>query len=152
MCGKMVNEPLTPINYYGEKLFVCNQCLNESKKSSLQKRHEEKPKALQVKNRPKMAEPEYDVVEEYSKIIREARGKINMTIPELALKIGIKESVLRRIEGGRLEPDIETAKKLERYLHVSLLARREEKELIKPSIPKQSELELRHVAKLKDND
>ncbi|HLH45411.1 MAG TPA: multiprotein-bridging factor 1 family protein [bacterium] len=153
MCGRMSNEALTPINHYGEKLFVCKQCLNNEKRKYTQKQGEQSTLIrMRSWQSPAIREPDYDIIDNYFQIVKEAREKNGATIPELALKVGIKESVLRRIEAGRLQPDIETAKKLERFLHVTLLTKRENTQLLKPSSQGESGLELRHVAKLKDFD
>ncbi|PSO07769.1 hypothetical protein B9Q04_09120 [Candidatus Marsarchaeota G2 archaeon BE_D] len=95
----MSNEALTPINHYGEKLFVCKQCLNNEKKKYTQKQGEQST-LIRVRSwrSQTIREPDYDIVDNYFQIVREAREKNGATIPELALKIGIKESVLRRIE------------------------------------------------------
>ncbi|MEM0322028.1 MAG: multiprotein-bridging factor 1 family protein [Thermoprotei archaeon] len=149
----MSSEALIPINHYGEKLFVCRQCLNTEKKKYSQKQVEQKVlNTVRNLQTPPIREPDYDVTDNYSKIVREARERDGATIPELALKIGIKESVLRRIEAGRLQPDIDTARKLERFLHVKLLVKRENTQVLKPNSQNELGLELRHVAKLKDTD
>ncbi len=44
----------------------------------------------------------------------------------LAKVIGVKESILRRIEDGQLIPDIELARKLEKALGISLLRESED--------------------------
>ncbi len=44
----------------------------------------------------------------------------------LAKVIGVKESILRRIEDGQLIPDVELARKLEKALGISLLREAED--------------------------
>lgn len=44
----------------------------------------------------------------------------------LAKVIGVKESILKRIEDGQLIPDIELARKLEKALGISLLRETED--------------------------
>ncbi|WP_367834494.1 multiprotein-bridging factor 1 family protein [Vulcanisaeta sp. JCM 16159] len=59
-------------------------------------------------------------------MIREARESLGMSRDVLAKVIGIKESILRRIEDGQLIPDIELARKLEKALGISLLRESED--------------------------
>lgn len=152
MCGKMVNEPLIPISHYGEKLLVCRECYGQEKKKSTQRQAEQTPKTKVTKPSNQIWEPQYEVVDNYAQLVREAREKIGLPIPELALKLGIKESVLRRIESGKLQPDVETARKLERFLRIQLLIKRENTQSAKGATQNYSGLELRYAARLKDTD
>ncbi|WP_069807381.1 multiprotein bridging factor aMBF1 [Vulcanisaeta thermophila] len=68
----------------------------------------------------------YEVVDNYAELIREAREALGMSRDILAKVVGIKESVLRRIEDGQLTPDIELARKLEKVLGISLIRESED--------------------------
>lgn len=152
MCGRMVNEPLISISHYGERLSVCRQCFEEQKKKNLQKQVEPQPKAKTTKPSQNVWEPQYEVIDECAKAVKGAREKAGLSIQQLAMKLGIKESVLRRIEAGKLQPDLETARKLERFLRIQLVFKREGTQAIKVAGQGGAGLELRHVAKLKDAD
>jgi putative transcription factor len=65
-------------------------------------------------------------VRDFAKIVKEAREKQGLSILQLSMAVGLKESTLKKIEAGKLIPPIESAKKLERVLKVALLE--EEKE------------------------
>jgi len=60
-------------------------------------------------------------VEDYNIRIRKARENLGLTRELLAQELGEKESVIRRIEEGRLVPTIDMARKLERILKIKLL-------------------------------
>lgn len=77
-------------------------------------------------SRPRVNVDRYEVVEDYAELIREARESLGMSRDVLAKVIGVKESILRRIEDGQLIPDIELARKLEKALGISLLRESEE--------------------------
>lgn len=64
---------------------------------------------------------EYEVVENYAELIRSAREAVGLTRDALARTVGVRESVLRRIEAGQLVPDPSLARKLERVLGIRLL-------------------------------
>jgi len=150
MCGKMVNEPLVAINHYGEKLLVCKECQNQLRKKSVQQPEQRLQAKPSQQSRP--WEPQYDVVDNYAQIIKETREKANISIPDLASRLGIKESVLRRIEAGKLQPDIDTARRLERFLRIQLLIKPDNTQTIKNAELGNVGLELRHVAKIKDKE
>ncbi len=79
----------------------------------------------------------FEIVENFPEIIRRARENLGLTRENLAKLIGVKESIVRRIEEGQLMPDIELARKLEKVLRVKLLTPSEEMPSI--SLPKASE-------------
>ena len=64
---------------------------------------------------------EMELIEDYSKIIRSARQKKNMSQDELAQRVGESISTLKSIESGRQKPTEKTIRGLERELEVSLL-------------------------------
>lgn len=61
------------------------------------------------------------LVEDYGRRIREARERMNMTIEELARRIGEKESVIKNLEREELVPSEALIQKLRRALKVELL-------------------------------
>lgn len=63
----------------------------------------------------------YAVAEDYADLIRGARENLGMDRTALARVLGIKDSVLRNIEEGKLVPDIALAKKMEKVLGIQLL-------------------------------
>jgi len=73
------------------------------------------------------------LVSNYNKLIRQARENMGLTQADLARLIGEKESVVRRLESGRMAPTLELAKKLEKILKIKLYeVVSQEQELPKP--------------------
>lgn len=62
-----------------------------------------------------------EVVEDYARIIKEARERAGLTRDALAAVLGVKVSVIRRIEEGALTPPIDLARKMERVLKIKLV-------------------------------
>lgn len=62
-----------------------------------------------------------EIVEDYASIIKEARERMGLTRDALAAMLGVKVSVVRRIEEGSLAPTIDLARKLEKILKVKLV-------------------------------
>lgn len=61
------------------------------------------------------------LVEDYGMRIKEARERMNMTVEELARRIGEKESVIKKLEKEELVPNEALVQKLRRTLKVELL-------------------------------
>jgi putative transcription factor len=65
---------------------------------------------------------------EYSRLIREARMKLGLSHEQLGLKMNERAILLRKFETGALKPDEGFAKKLERYLGITLYKSLKEEE------------------------
>lgn len=147
LCGKpIVGKPVrTWIE--GAELTVCHRC---SRYGSIIKPVIERavshqpPKHREVK----LGSEEKVLVSNYSILIRQARESMGLTQADLARLIGEKESIVRRLEGGRMTPTLELAKKIERVLKIKLYEEiRQEQEVPKPQ---SFELTLGDVAVIKE--
>ena len=61
------------------------------------------------------------LVSNYGFIIKKKRESLGLTQKELAGFLGIKESLLHKIESNHFEPDISLARDLEKKLHIVLV-------------------------------
>ena len=99
-------------------MTTCSECAKFGKVQ----REPAKPKKRRPVNRaPRIREPSEEVIENYNKIIREAREKKGWSREELAEKLYEKASVVNRIESGKMIPDIKLARKFEKTLHIKLI-------------------------------
>ncbi|MBU0532850.1 TIGR00270 family protein [Candidatus Micrarchaeota archaeon] len=120
ICG---NTPIrAQIFLEGAKLLVCGRCMKSGK--IIHKFYEDEPveEAPQPRSRATATE---EVVEGFAKIIKEGRQKLKLPLAVVAERISEKESYLQAIEGGRLTPTMEVAKKLEKELGVQLIEKAE---------------------------
>ncbi|RLE52974.1 MAG: TIGR00270 family protein [Candidatus Methanomethylicota archaeon] len=62
-----------------------------------------------------------DLVEDFGKLIKNAREAVGFTREAFAKALGEKESVIRRIELEEMRPPVELAKKIEKMLKIKLL-------------------------------
>ena len=122
MCGK--DSVMFKTMIEGSVLNVCENCSKYGKILEEVKKEPVKSKII----KRKMDEPNDFIVDGYFKIIKEAREKKNLTQKELAMKINEKESVIEKIEQGKMEPDILFAKKLGNFLNIKLIEKIEIKE------------------------
>jgi len=107
------------------ELIVCKKCANkygtpiETISSSISTKTRRKKK-----HKTKIRYPEelrYTVVENYPEIIKEARIRHGYTRSLLASMVGEKESTIKRIEDGVLEPSLDLARRLEKVLKINLV-------------------------------
>ena len=64
---------------------------------------------------------DYDIVPDYGEVIRRAREAKGWTQAALAQKLRVSESIVRKLEAGKMKPSIDLAKRLERVLRIKLL-------------------------------
>ena len=126
LCGSPIKGKAYRIKLEGATLVVCEKCYrkvmaNPGSVEVLAKKKEKKkePKAFKKHKRPRHIE--YEVVEDYSQRIRDARVRMGWSLSILAQRVMEKETVLRRIEQGKLRPSIELSKRLEKILGIALL-------------------------------
>ena len=113
MCGK--ETELYTASIEGATMKVCPNCAGHGKVL-------QRPKPVPKKTKRKIAapvpaEPAVEVVaavvDDYAKLIKDARSKTGMTQKDFAKKINEKESLLHKMETGGFKPSIPLAKKLE---------------------------------------
>jgi len=61
------------------------------------------------------------VVPDFPQKIKQAREKKGLQQDELAKQLAIKESIIHKLESGKLEPSLDIAKKLERFFKIRLV-------------------------------
>jgi len=157
VCGREVRE-LKKVMLDGTPLMVCSDCAKYGKEIyevvQEPKRIITPPRVRreEIKRRRPRRErlEDYEIVEDYHMRIRRGRERLGITQEELAKKVMEKESVIHRIEAGRLTPSIKLAKKLERELGIRLIERigEEEFELEEEEL----ELTLGDVAEVKKRE
>jgi putative transcription factor len=128
ICGIKTNKIfITKVE--GVILKLCEKCSKYGIVVNIIKKDEKKK--VDMKN--SLDEEEYELVEDYQKLIEEARKKMNISIEELAKRIGEKESLIRKVEKGEIRPSDNLIDKLEKILKVKL------KEKIKYKVEKKDE-------------
>ncbi len=140
MCGQPIYGKAYRAIIEGAEMVLCERCFRSVKAKIAPPK-----KTSQPKPKPKMKTKkvvEYVVVEDYAKRVREARERLGLSRQELGMKVGEHETVIKRIELGRLEPDLELARKLEKVLGIELVKRVEYEEVEAPSKPPTGELTL----------
>lgn len=107
-------------------LNVCKNCANYGE--VILKVKEPEPKAVIKTKTQQIEEQEIFtvIIPNYSSVVKNKREHMNLKQKELAKKIAEKESVIHNIESGHMEPNMDLAKKLEKFLHISLITKYKE--------------------------
>lgn len=127
MCGAPIKGRAYKVNIEGSVLTVCHRCYSRisttpgSATPIIPKKKPEKKKSMVISRPRRSSRVEYDVVDDYAIRIKNAREKLGWTTMALAQRVMEKETVIKRIETGRLRPSIELARKLEKALNIVLL-------------------------------
>ncbi len=130
LCGRDVPR-LKKVVIEGVILNVCDECAKfgkEIKGNEIPKDVKYLPPEIvrerlerkRRRSRKDYLEEEEVLVEDYPKVIREARERLGLTQEELAKKILEKRTVISKIERGEMRPDEKLIKKLEKALGIKL--------------------------------
>ena len=142
LCGRNVPR-LKKVIIEGVILNVCDECAKfgkEIKGNEIPKDVKYLPpevvrERLERKRRKRKdyLEEEEVLIDDYPRVIREARERMGLTQDELAKKILEKKTVISKIERGEMRPDEKLIKKLEKALNIKL------KEKVSPLYRKEEE-------------
>jgi len=126
VCGQPIRGPVYRAEVDGVEMNLCPSCyvkLSRSGRAVLIKsrkpKNQFKRKTIPQKM-PRRIES-LDLVEDYYERIRQARSSLGWTQAALAQRLRISESMLRKIESGKIKPSIDLARRLERILKIKLL-------------------------------
>ena len=121
LCGK--NETQVLVDVEDSHLQVCGDCKGFGtliRQRPEQTRVELRPR-VQAVEQPPVPEITEMVVEDYAQKLRQGREKLGITQKEFGKRIAEKESVIHSLESRRNTPNITLARKLEKFLGISLV-------------------------------
>jgi len=114
MCGK--EEQLVDAIVEGSMLSVCSRCAKHGNIIAVVKNQE----PVRQYAPELIAETEIEIGE-CAKQVKKAREKKGLTQKKLAQALAEKESVIHRIESGKIKPTVNVAKKLEQFLGIKIV-------------------------------
>lgn len=129
ICGM----PIVGRPYYAEvdgvEMTLCASCyLKLTRSGRARPLRRPSPPKRAASTRQRRVVIEYEIVEDYDDKIKAGRIAKGLTTAELAQKLRISESLLRKIEQGKMKPSIDLARRMERVLGIKLLVPTEEPE------------------------
>jgi putative transcription factor len=131
ICGADINGPSSKITIDGSELTACPRCSqygkNVEKRAPVSRKVSPVAPVVQRRStRPAGKRPDAmsdELVDDYDRIIREAREKKQLSHEELATRIKEKAALIKKLERGEIVPEEGVRKKLERELDIRLTER-----------------------------
>ncbi|GBC75335.1 hypothetical protein HRbin06_00653 [archaeon HR06] len=117
VCGKEIYGKRNYVDIDGAVMLVCEAC---SKLGRIVNPPKKLPPKKVVKKTKESFEENKILKRDYHMIIRKARERLGLSQEELAQRIKEKSSVIKLLEAGKLQPDDNLTKKLERFLRIEL--------------------------------
>ncbi|RLF04377.1 MAG: TIGR00270 family protein [Thermoprotei archaeon] len=148
LCGRPIMGQPIKAWIEGAQLTVCPNCARYGSLVKQEKTRSPRHQTVVKQKSSKLGVEDLVLVENYNVLIRHARERMGMTQADLAKLIGEKESIIRRLESGRMTPSLELARKLEKTLKIKLFE--EVKQLQELPRPQSFQLTLGDVAIIKE--
>jgi putative transcription factor len=136
LCGKEAG-PVKPVFIEGTKLHVCQNCMRfgEEYKAqtggkagtaapapnavAIEERLQRREKRMQTKDVYEGTQS-IELVDDYGRVIREARTAKGMDVEQFAASISEKKGIIAKVEANNLVPDEKLMKKIEKALNIKL--------------------------------
>jgi putative transcription factor len=120
MCG-ISTDRLSDVVVEGTMLNVCDKCKGYGNSVGVEKPKNSELDESRVPRKIYVEESVVFVVEGAGKIIKESRENMGLKQEQLAKMVGLKESMIHKIETSLIKPELSTAKKFERILGISII-------------------------------
>jgi len=123
---------MTSIEIDGAIFTVCYKCVKLGKpiiSTNTSPENIQKPNKIKISNNKptnNFYDSDFEIVKDFSTLIRKAREQKKLSQEELGSKLNEKPSVIRTLESGKLKPTDILAKKIERFLNLKILITSEE--------------------------
>lgn len=114
VCGKPAT---TKALIEGVKLSACNKCVHMGEEIIERQQVAEKKEITELKT--------IDLIDDFGGAIKKKRESMKLSWQDLARKLLVHESELKRIEENKLKPDEKTAAKIERELGINLFKKQD---------------------------
>lgn len=132
ICGSEIKGEPYKTKIDNSVMATCKECSRYGKvqskpqppKSKPSKRRNNYPQQRPNRNKVysrRTKEEEYEIVEDYAKIIRQKREIKGLTQKQVGEQLYERESVLNKIENGKMVPDIKLARKIEKLLNITII-------------------------------
>ncbi len=121
ICGR--SRPTKEVNLEGAIVEACKAC---SPKGAFKTQRPGKKPFHKRQKKADLPKVNFEFVEDFGKVIKEAREKADITQKDLGLKLNEHSSVIHKIEQGTFRPRIGLAKKIEKILKIRIITKIEQ--------------------------
>ena len=139
ICGSEIKGQPFKTKIDNSEMITCKECSRYGKVQNKPQQNNRRPRNNNRRNNNnrsnqnraytrRVAEEDYEIVDNYQKLIRQAREKQGLTQKDFGQKIYERESVIAHIESGKMVPDIKLAQKIEKILRIKLVEKTESDE------------------------
>ncbi len=152
ICGKTVVGKPVRTKIDNSVMLTCNECSKFGKIQREPPRPKRGPTGSVSRGRRRSyrsQEPTEEVIEDFQKVIREAREKMGWSREDLGEEIYEKVSVITRLESGKMVPDLKLARKLEKHLKVTLLEKTQEAQIDESNASNRRKATIGDIVKIK---
>ena len=153
MCGR--EQAVLKASVEGTVLSVCNSCSKYGKVVGKVPVAAAAMKKAEKMRMPAEEEELEAVVASFGQLVKQKREELGrkredgfMKLEDFAKMIGVKESVLHKMETGTLKPSVEEAKRIGKAIGIKLVEKAEAVEDIVPQ-PKKDQLTLGDMIKIR---
>ncbi len=116
MCGQ--DAKLKKVKVEGAVLKLCKNCQDTGEVISAPRKVKNRFKKKKKRRKPRSQRKH--LVKDFDKKVKAKRESEEMSIEDLSEQMKVKESVVHRIESGKLKPDEKLAKKIKKVLGIQL--------------------------------
>ncbi len=132
ICGRD-SDIMYVVIFLGSRTYACPNCVDEKKltivkKMGVSNKTSVSPKddkgvvkIKSVRKRSLNLAPDFELVDGYGFLIKKRREEIGMTQEELAKRLKVKLSYIKKIESNKLVPEYNVIRKLEKLLNIKLV-------------------------------
>ncbi|MDI6730483.1 MAG: multiprotein-bridging factor 1 family protein [Candidatus Altarchaeum sp.] len=130
------------IMFMGAPVIVCDECavngriIGDVREQIVEKKKQDNTDK-EISPATVLGEPEYEIVENFSHKIKDIREKKNLKQEDFAKRINEPVAYVKRIESGFV-PSITVIQKIEQFLNINLIKKRER--VVLPKIDKSKDV------------
>lgn len=152
ICGREIGGEPIPVEVDKAVLYVCRSCATRYGKRAIAQPTPQRRQQLQPRPKQPVSRVirNVELVDNFGELIKKSRENLGLSREALAAMLGVKETVLRRIESGQLQPDVALARKLEKALGIKLLVESLEESGARGGSAIERSLTLGEVAEIRD--
>ncbi|MBT4577366.1 TIGR00270 family protein [Candidatus Woesearchaeota archaeon] len=120
LCG--LDSKLSDVVIEGTLMKVCKKCGGYGDVISIETKNYGSGKSIQKVPRKIFVEDSVNfVIEGAGKLVKDARENKGLKQAQFASMVGLKESLIHKLETSLMKPDLATAKKIERILDIKIV-------------------------------